>query len=177
MTHYWVQPSTIFFLNVLKNSFGRWHNFKIVEVQKNAPNNHTYHVAPTHFQAKKIQTLQVFTNHQILDGQTKKGIFLTLEQKAKKEALILIFYNLSIFMNIVDISLDICRIIGTKNVVSIWFHKEDGLRHNVSANVECLNPFVYRKFVGKEAKIGAYHVEITPYRRSLEGSENLLRNC
>ena len=55
--------------------------------------------------------------------------------------------------------------------MSIWFHKQDELRHNESANVKYLNPFVYRKFVGKEAKIGAYHVEITPYRRSLEGSE------
>ena len=37
--------------------------------------------------------------------------------------------------------------------------------------MECLNPFVYRKFLGKEVKIGAYHVEITPHWRSLEGSE------
>lgn len=41
--------------------------------------------------------------------------------------------------------------------------------HNGSANIKCLNPFVYRKFIGKEAKIGAYHVEITPHRRSLKG--------
>ena len=41
----------------------------------------------------------------------------------------------------------------------------------MSANVECLNPFVYRKFLGKEANIGAYHVVIIPYRRHLEGSE------
>ena len=74
-------------------------------------------------------------------------------------------------MNIVDTTLEIRRILGAKNVVSIWFHKEDGLRHNGSANVECLNPFVYRKFLDKEVKIGAYHVEITPHRRSLEGSE------
>ena len=74
-------------------------------------------------------------------------------------------------MNIEDTSLEICKVLGTKNVVSIWFHKQDGLRHNGSANVECLHPFVYRKFVGKEAKIGAYHVEITPHRRSLEGND------
>ena len=37
--------------------------------------------------------------------------------------------------------------------------------------MECLNPFLYRKFLGKEAKIRAYHVEIIPHRRSLEGSE------
>ena len=74
-------------------------------------------------------------------------------------------------MNIVDTSLEIRKIIGDKNVVSIWFHKEDGLRHNGSPNVECLNPFVYRKFLGKDVKIRAYHIEITPHRQSLEGSE------
>ena len=33
------------------------------------------------------------------------------------------------------------------------------------------NPFVYRRFLGKEVKIGDYHIKITPHRRSLEGSE------
>ena len=122
-----------------------------------------------HSKQQKIQILQVSTNHLILEGQTKKGPFFTLEQKAKKEALILTFYNLPILMNIVDTFLDIRKILGTKNVVSIWFHKENGLPYNGSANVECLNPFVYRKFLGKEVKIGAYHVEITPHRRNLEG--------
>ena len=157
------------FLDVLENSFRRGHNFEIVEVQKSTANNHAYLVAPTPLQAKKIQTLQVATHHQILEGQVKNGPSLTLEQKAKKEALILTFYNLPILMNIDDTSLEICKILGTKNVVSIWFHKQDGLRHNGSANVECLNPYVYRKFVGKEVKIGTYHVEITPHRRSIEG--------
>jgi hypothetical protein len=159
------------FLDILENSFRRGHKFEIVDVQKSTPNNHAYIVTPTPLQAQKIQTLQVSTHHQILEGQVTKGPSLTLEQKAKKEALILTFYNLPILMNIEDTSLEICKILGTKNVVSIWFHKQDGLRHNGSANVECLNPYVYRKFLGKEVKIGAYHVEITPHRRSLEGSE------
>ena len=52
-------------------------------------------------------------------------------------------------MSIDDTSLEICKILETKNVVSIWFHKQDGVRHNGSINVECLNPFVHRKFVEK----------------------------
>ena len=159
------------FLDVLESSFRRGHDFEIVEMQKNTSNNHAYIVAPTPRQAKKIQSLQVSTHHQILEGQVAQGSSLTMEQKARKEALTLTLYNLPILMNIDDTSLEICKILGTKNVVSIWFHKQDGLRHNGSANVECLNPFVYRKFVGKEAKIGAYHVEMTPHRRSLEGNE------
>jgi hypothetical protein len=41
------------FLDILENSFRRGHNFEIVEVQKNTPNNHAYIVAPTSLQAKK----------------------------------------------------------------------------------------------------------------------------
>jgi hypothetical protein len=72
-----------------------------------------------------------------------------MKQKAKKDALTLILYNLPILMNIDDTSLEIYKILETKNVVSIWFHKQDGLTHNGSANIECLNLFVYRKFVEK----------------------------
>ena len=79
----------------------------------------------------------------------KKGPSLTLEQNQRKEALTLTLYNLPILMSVDDTSLEICKMIGTKNVVSIWFHRQDGTRHNGSANVECLNPFVYKKFVGK----------------------------
>ena len=107
------------FLDVLENSFRRGHNFEVVDVQKDAANNHAYIVAPTPFQAKKIQTLQVSTNHLIIEGQTKKGPSPTLEQKTKKEALILTLYNLPILMHIVYTSLEIRKILGDKNVVSI----------------------------------------------------------
>ena len=159
------------FCDVLENSFRRGHDFEVVDVQKSTSQNHAYIVAPTPLQAKKIQELHVSTHHEILEGQMKKGPNITLEQKQRKEALTLTLYNLPILMCIDTTSLEICKVLGTKNVVSIWFHKQDGVRHNGSANVECLNPYVYRKFVGKEIKIGVYHVEVAPHRRSLEGSE------
>ena len=155
------------FCDVVESSFRRGHDFEVIDVQKSTHLNYAYIVAPTPLQAKKIQDLQVSTHHEILDGQMKKGPMLTLEQKQRKEALTLTLYNLPILMCIDATSLEICKIFGTKNVVSIWFHKQD----NGSANVECLNPYVYRKFIGKEVKIGVYHVEVTPHRRSLEGSE------
>ena len=165
-----ISPNALF-CDVVESSFRRGHEFEVVGVQKSTPLNYAYIVAPTPLQAKKMQDLQVSTHHEILEGQMKKGPTVTLEQKQRKEALTLTLYNLPILMCIDTTSLEICKILGTKNVVSIWFHKQDGLRHNGSANVECLNPYVYRKFVGKEVKIGVYHVEVTPHRRSLEGSE------
>src|ERR1700737_260028 len=86
--------SHLLFLIIFENSFRRGHNFEIVEVQKTTANNHAYIVAPTPLQAKKIQTLQISTHHQILDGQVTKGPSLTMEQKAMKEALTLTFYTL-----------------------------------------------------------------------------------
>ena len=154
-------PLALFF-DVLESSFRRGHEFEVVDVQKSTPLNHAYIVAPTPHQAKKIQDLQVSTHQEILEGQMKKGPSFTLEQKQRKQAFILILYNLLILMCIESTSLEICKVFGTKNVVSIWFLKQDGLRHNGSANVECLNPYVYRESVGKQVKIGVYHVEITP---------------
>jgi len=165
-----VYPHALF-IDILECSFRRGHEFEVVDVQKNTLQNHAYIVAPTPLQAKKIQKLQVSTHQEILEGQVKKGPYITPEQKARKEALTLTLYNLSILMHIEDTTNAICKIMGTKNVVSIWFHKQDGLRHNGSANVEFLNPYVLRKFLGKEEKIGAYHVEFAPHRRSLEGNE------
>ena len=165
-----ISPYALFY-DVLESSFRRGHDFEVVDVQKNTPQSHAYIVAPTPLQAKKIQDLHVTTHHEILEGQVKKGPTLTLEQKQRKEALTLTLYNLPILMCVDTTSLEICKILGTNNVVSIWFHKQDGVRHNGSANVECFNPYVYRKFVGKEVKIGVYHVEVTPHHRSLEGSE------
>ena len=57
------------------------------------------------------------------------------------------------------------------NVVYIYFHRHDGHRHNGSANVQCLNPRVYRRFVGKVIKIGGHYVDFAPHRRSLDGVE------
>ena len=129
-----VSPYALF-CDVVENKFRRGHEFKVVDVQKNTSLNYVYIVAPTPLQAKKIQDLQVSTHHEILEGQMKKGPTLTLQQKQRKEALTLTLYNLPILMCIDTTSLEICKILGTKNVVSIWFHKQDGLRHNRSANV------------------------------------------
>ena len=40
-----------------------------------------------------------------------------------KETLTRTFYNLLILISIDDTPLEICKILGTKNVVSIWFYE------------------------------------------------------
>ena len=117
-----ISPNALF-CDVVESSFRRGHEFEVVDVQKSTPLNYAYIVAPTPLQAKKMQDLQVTTHHEILEGQMKKGPSLSLEQKQRKEALTLTLYNLPILMCIDTTTLEICKILGTKNVVSIWFHK------------------------------------------------------
>jgi len=133
-------------------------------------------MAPTPLQAKKIQEHQVSTNQEILEVQVRRGPYITPEDKARKDALTLTLYQLPILMHMEETSNAIHKIMGTKNVVSIWYHKHNGVKHNGSANVVCLNPYVYRKFLNKEEKIGPYHVEFTPHRKNLEGSEKPIKD-
>ena len=69
---------------------------------------------------------------------------------------------------------------GKKNVVSIWYHKQDEAgRHGGSANVQCFNPIIYKQFVNKTLSIGGHYVEFKPHGKRLEGttppSEDILR--
>ena len=81
---------------------------------------------------------------------------------AKKGEVYLYEVQPSILLSIDDTSIEICKILGMKNVISIWYYKQDGVKHNGSANVECLNLFVYKKFIDKEVKVSVYYVKINP---------------
>jgi hypothetical protein len=73
-------------------------------------------------------------------------------------------------MRVTATSTNIGTIMGDKSVVSIWYHEEDeASRHEGSANVQCLNPIVYRQFLNKTHPIGGYYVEFRPQKRNLEG--------
>jgi hypothetical protein len=51
--------------------------------------------------------------------------------------------------------------------------------HNGIANVEVLNPAVYKKFVKTTVKLGGKHIKLTPHSRSIDGTntpdENTLK--
>jgi hypothetical protein len=82
----------------------------------------------------------------------------------KKDCLILSLYRLPKLMKVDFTSEGIKQKMGEKNVVSIWYHKQDEFgRHGGSANVQCLNPIVYRQFVNKTLPIGGHYVEFKPH--------------
>jgi hypothetical protein len=60
--------------------------------------------------------------------------------------------------------------IGEKNISSIFYPKsEQGRLHARSANIQCLNPAVYKQFVNKTGKICGKFVELAPHPKSLDG--------
>jgi hypothetical protein len=65
---------------------------------------------------------------------------------------------------------DIKEKMGSKNVVDIYYHASEGQKHSGRANIECLNPIVYKQFLDKTIPILGSYVEFTPHPKSLEGS-------
>jgi hypothetical protein len=167
------------FKEILENSFIRGHDFEITSVQKGTSQRHAYIVAPTPQQATKIELHQIpVPNQELLSGRTSQKI--SAEDKVKKDCMTISLYRLPKLMKVDAISEGIKQKMEEKNVVSIWYHKQDEVgRHGGSANVQCLNPIVYRQFVNKTLPIGGHYVEFKPHWKSLEGttppSEDTLR--
>lgn len=160
------------FKEVLWRSFKRGHMLEITGVQKGKEESFAFLVTTTPTQAKKIEEFQVTLGSEIVETKrATRGEKMTEETKAKKDALSLTLSHLSILMKVEETKQAIEKVMGITNVVSIWFHKEDGTRHNGSANVQCSNPIVYRHFVRKTLQIGGFFVNFAPHRRSLEGVE------
>jgi hypothetical protein len=65
---------------------------------------------------------------------------------------------------------DIKEKMGAKNVVDIYYYASEWEKYSRKANVECLNPIVYRQFIDKTIPILGSYVEFTPHPKSLEGS-------
>ncbi len=162
--------STLFY-DVLRNSFLKKQDFEIMDVQKSTIDSHAFIMAPTPKQAEKIRLHHVAANQEIIMPQKKisQTPRITPEAKAKKDALSLTLSHLPILMSVVDTTEAIYKTMESKNVASIWFHREVGTRHNGSANVQCTNPIVYRSFVNKTHVIGGHYVDFAPHRRSLDG--------
>ena len=59
---------------------------------------------------------------------------------------------------------------GVKNVVDICYYTSEGQKYLGKANVECLNPIVYKQFLDNTIPILGSYVEFTPHSKSLEGT-------
>jgi hypothetical protein len=92
------------------------------------------------------------------------------KQKKKRDCLKLCLYNLPKRATMEMITYAVKKKMGAKNVVDIDYHASEGEKHSGRANVECLNPIVYKQFLDKTIPILGSHVEFTPHPKNLEGT-------
>jgi hypothetical protein len=162
------------FKEVLEDSFERKQEYEIIGVQKGAPLDFAWIVASTPNQTKKIREYKIQVQHEVLQGvltmaKAIRNRNATPEQRAKRDCLKLVVYNLPPTKTTEMISHAIKEKMGEKNVVDIFYHNSDGEKHSGKANIECLSPIVYRQYLDKTITILGKYIEFTPHPRSLEG--------
>ena len=106
----------------------------------------TWVVATSAEQAKKINTYKISLDNEIFEVKFTSRDKLTEDDKARKNALILIVKNLNKVKdtNIIEHK----KYMGEQNMLNVFF-KIENRKHVGSFNVQCLNAAVYKKF-GKE---------------------------
>jgi len=164
---------------ILRASFRRGHDYEITSVQKAANETWGWIISTTPNQASKIiqhlvpyqqENLHVITP---LDAQAEKrakGEGLTEEELKKKNSTMLCLYGLHKLKKVEETKKAIKEVFGEKNILGLYFLGQVGDLHKGSVNVQCLNPIVYRQFLGKTKVVLGKHVVFTPHPRSLEGS-------
>jgi hypothetical protein len=163
------------FKEVLEDSFERRREYEITGVQKSTAQDFAWIVAPTPNQAKKIREYKIRAQQEVLQGVVTKAEATrkrnaTPEQRAKRDCLKLVVYNLPPTKTTEMIAHAIKEKMGEKNVVDIFFHNSDGEKHSGKANIECLSPIVYRQYLDKTIAMLGKYIEFTPHPRSLEGT-------
>jgi hypothetical protein len=159
---------------VLEDSFESNLEYEVTGVQKGTNNTFAWVVATTPNQAAKIKEHCIRVQHEILHPTIPKSEVgrrraEALDQKEKRDCLKLCFYNLPKRATLEMITHALKEKMGAKNVVDIYYHAEEGQKHSGKANVECLNPIVYKQFLDKTIHILGSYVEFTPHPKSLEG--------
>ena len=157
------------FEDIVIEGFKRGHEYEVTNVQKKKDFDFAWVVAPSPEQAKKINTYKIALNNEILDAKFIVREKLTEDDKAKKNALILIVKNLNKVKSVDELEHRIKKHMGGKNIVNIFFRLE-GRKHVGSCNVQCLNAAVYKKFSKKNGKILDKYVEFSPHPKSLDGT-------
>ena len=130
--------------------------------------NFAWVVATSPEQARNINTYKISIYNEIMEAKFTSRDKLTEDDKAKKNALILIIRNLNKIKSTEELEHAIRLHMGDINVINIFFKIENG-RHVGSCNVQCLNAAVYKKIVKKNAKLLGKYVEFTPHPKSLDG--------
>ena len=146
--------ATNIFKAVPKDSFERNLEYEITGVQKGIANMYAWIVAVTSNQATKSKGNRIHIQQEILQPILPKNKAIkrranTPNLKDRRDCLKLYLYKLPKCTNIEIITHVLKEKMEAKNVVDIYYHVSNGQKHSGKANMECLNPIVYRQFLDK----------------------------
>ena len=152
---------------IVKDSFKRGYEFEITNVQKNDNAEFAWIKIPSPDQAKKIKNFKVSFSIEIMEVNFANIEKLSENDKARKNAVVLIAKNLNKIKTTATLEEGIKKLFGEQNVAGIFFRLEK-YRHVGSCNVQCLNATVYKKYVKQNHPILGKYVEFSPHPRSLD---------
>lgn len=153
---------------IVQDSFKRGYEFEITNVQKNDNAEFAWIKTPSPDQAKKIKTFKISFFNEIMEVNFASTVKLFDDDKARKNAVVLIAKNLNKTKTTAALEGGIKKLFGEENVAGIFFRLEKG-KHVGSCNIQCLNAAVYKKYVKQNHPILGKYVEFSPHPKSLDG--------
>ena len=103
------------FEEIVNEGFDRKYDYEITNIQKKKEMSFAWVVATSPEQAKKINTYKISLDNEILDAKFTSRDKLTEDDKARKNALILIIRNLNKVKSTDEIEYEIKKHMGEKN--------------------------------------------------------------
>ena len=149
------------FEEIVGEGFRRGLDFEITNVQKSVDAEFAWIKAHSPEEAKRFKTHKLLFFNEIMDINFANNEKLSEDDKARKNAFIRIARNLNKIKTTMQIDDAIQKCMGKLNVFGFYFRLENR-KHTGSYNIQCLNSFVYKKFVKKNEKILGTYVEFTP---------------
>ena len=153
---------------IVNDSFKRGYEFEVTNVQKNDSAEFAWIKTPSPDQAKKIKTYKISFFNEIMEVNFASTEKLSEDDKARKNAVVLIAKNLNKTKTTTKLEEGINKLFGEGNVAGIFFRLEKG-KHVGTCNVQCLNAAVYKKYVKQNHLIFGKYVEFSPHPKSLDG--------
>ena len=153
---------------IVNDGFKRGYEFEVTNVQKNDDAEFAWIKTPSPEQAKRIKTYKISFWNEISEVNFASTDKLSEDDKARKNAVVLIAKNLNKTKSTSTLEEGIKNVFGEGNVIGIFFRLEKG-KHIGSCNVQCLNAAVYKKYVKQNIPILGKYVEFSPHPKSLDG--------
>lgn len=88
----------------------------------------------------------------------------------KRNCLVLIVKGLNLTKSIEQTTDSLKAHLGANNVASVFYPRARTIVHHGTANVECVNATVYKRFLRKSVRLNGKWSEFQPHPNSLDGS-------